>query len=171
MANRQILEAILCELCCTLPQASQSSLARTLYTEAEAGTQRCGVPAPRGRGTGASSYDGFVALGTERSAAERGGDGAARHPYLCVAAPGRNGCSTISPFRRAPRRFLERGIYSASTPAGPMVSNLFMPLAVGNLKRTEVRAPSDAAPPRYEIFGLAGRFRIVVVAHRNSPHI
>ena len=171
MASKKVREAIIRELSCTVPQASQSSLARTLYTEAEAGTQRCGVPAPCRRGTGASSNDRFAALGTERSAAERGGDGAARHPYLCFAAPGRNGCSRISPFCCTPQRFSERGIYSASTPAGPMVSNLFMPLAVGNLKRTEVRAPSDAAPPRYEIFGLAGRFRIVVVAHRNSPHI
>jgi len=33
----------------------------------------------------------LVALGTECSAAERGGDGAARHPYLCFVAPGRSG--------------------------------------------------------------------------------
>jgi hypothetical protein len=51
---------------------------------------RCGGPAPCRRGTVASPGDGFVALGTECSAAERGGDGAARHPYLGFVASGRN---------------------------------------------------------------------------------
>ena len=54
----------------------------TAYTELKVGAPRCGVPAPCRRGTGASPSDQFVALGTECSAAERGGDGAARHPYL-----------------------------------------------------------------------------------------
>jgi hypothetical protein len=52
---------------------------------------RCAVPAPCRRGTGAPLSNRFVALGAEYSAAERGGDGAARHPYLCLIAPGRNG--------------------------------------------------------------------------------
>jgi len=52
------------------------------------GTPRCGVPAPCRRGTGASPRDQFVALGTECSAAERGGGGAARHPYLGFVATG-----------------------------------------------------------------------------------
>ena len=56
------------------------------YTEVEVGTPRCGVPAPCRRGTGPSPTDQFVALGTECSAAERGGDGAARHPYLGFVA-------------------------------------------------------------------------------------
>jgi hypothetical protein len=56
-------------------------------TKAAVGTPRCGVPAPCRRGTGASQSDGFVALGMECSAAERGGDSAARHPYLRFAVP------------------------------------------------------------------------------------
>ena len=60
------------------------------YTELKVGTPRCGVPAPRKRGTGASQSDQFMALGTECSAAERGGDGAARHPYLGFVASRRN---------------------------------------------------------------------------------
>ena len=59
------------------------------------GTPRCGVPAPCRRGTGASPSDGLVALATECSAAERGGDGAARHPYLCFTAPGRKGAKYV----------------------------------------------------------------------------
>src|SRR5678816_3263576 len=50
-------------------------------------------------------------------------------------------CSTISSFRCTPQQFSERGIYSASTPDGQVVQNIFMPFAVGNLKQTEVRAP------------------------------
>ena len=65
-------------------------LAPVIHTKAEVGTPRCGVPAPCRRGTGASPIDQFVALVTECSAAERGGDGAARHPYLCFVAPGRS---------------------------------------------------------------------------------
>jgi hypothetical protein len=68
------------------------ALARIFRKNVEVGTPRCGVPAPCRRGTGASLSDGFVTLATECSAAERGGDGAARHPYLCFAALGRNGC-------------------------------------------------------------------------------
>ena len=70
--------------------ALSNGLARIIHTEAEVGTPRCGVPAPCRRGTGASPGDGFVTLGTECSAAERGGDGAARHPYLCFVARCRN---------------------------------------------------------------------------------
>jgi hypothetical protein len=73
---------------------SRSWFALALHKNVEVGTPRCGVPAPCRRGTGASLSDGFVTLATECSAAERGGDGAARHPYLCFAALGRNGCET-----------------------------------------------------------------------------
>jgi hypothetical protein len=48
------------------------------------------VGTPRRRGTGVSPSDRFVALRTECSAAERGGNGAARHPYLCFVALRRN---------------------------------------------------------------------------------
>ncbi|MEO8426978.1 MAG: hypothetical protein ABI651_07700, partial [Verrucomicrobiota bacterium] len=65
--------------------------ARTFQTQSAVGTPRCGVPAPCRRGTGGSPGDGFVSLATECSAAERGGDGAARHPYLCLAALGKIG--------------------------------------------------------------------------------
>ena len=51
-----------------------------------------------------------------------------------------------SPFRRTRQQFSERGIYSASTADVPVASNRVMPFAVGNLKRTEVRAPLVAAP-------------------------
>ena len=78
-------------------------------------------------------------------------------------------CSAISQFRRTPQRFSERGIYSASTPDGPVASNLFMPFAVGNLKRTEVRAPLVAAPPRYEISRLAIAFIIILVILARAP--
>jgi hypothetical protein len=57
-----------------------------ISTEVKVGTPRCGVPAPCRRGTGPSPSDQFVALGTECSAAERGRDGAARHPYLGFVA-------------------------------------------------------------------------------------
>ena len=78
------------------------------YTEAKVGTPRCGVPAPCRRGTGASLRDRFGALGTESSAAERGGDGAARHPYLCLIAPGRNG-HEMSELDTAPENTFRNG--------------------------------------------------------------
>ena len=52
--------------------------ARIFSREAEVGTLRCGVPAPCRRGTGVSSSDGFVALSTRYSDAERCWDAAAR---------------------------------------------------------------------------------------------
>jgi beta-galactosidase len=72
-------------------------------------------------------------------------------------------CSTISRCHRTPRRFLERGIYSASTPDGPVVPICFTPFAVGNLKRTEVRAPLGATASHYEISRLALAFLIILV--------
>src|SRR6185369_16321044 len=62
------------------------TLTRLFHAELKVGTPRCGVPAPCRRGTGVLPSDQFVALGTECSAAERGGDGAARHPYLGFVA-------------------------------------------------------------------------------------
>ena len=61
------------------------ALTRMFHTTA-VGTPRCGVPAPCRRGTGASPSDGFVALAKACSAAERGGDGVACHPYLGFVA-------------------------------------------------------------------------------------
>jgi len=67
-----------------------NALARIFRTSA-VGTPRCGAPAPCRRGTGASPSEGFLGLLKACSAAERGGGGAARHPYHSFAAPGRNG--------------------------------------------------------------------------------
>jgi hypothetical protein len=71
-----------------LPTRNPKSQVRKF--NAKVGTPRCGVPAPYRRRTGVSPSDRFVALRTECSAAERGGDGAARHPYLCFVALRRN---------------------------------------------------------------------------------
>ena len=93
-----------------LPQPGRSPLTdhhltRIFHKDVEVGT-------PRRRGTGASRSDGFVTLATKCSAAERGGYGAARHPYLCFAALGRNGCEIcgLSEMRDLERRVdQERG--------------------------------------------------------------
>ncbi|MEO8427451.1 MAG: hypothetical protein ABI651_10095 [Verrucomicrobiota bacterium] len=100
MANKKVREAIIQKLSSAAAQALQSSLARTFYTRTVVGTPRCGVPAPCRRGTGASPSVGFMALATGNSAADRGGDGAARHPYLCFTAPGGYGYEIFGPSPR-----------------------------------------------------------------------
>ena len=71
-----------------------------IHTQVKVGTPRCGVPAPCRRGPGLSPSDQFVALGTKCSAAERGGDGAARHPYLGFVASRGNAHDTSRLRRR-----------------------------------------------------------------------
>jgi phosphate-selective porin OprO/OprP len=83
-------------------ESGTESLARIFQTEVKVGTPRCGVPAPCRRGTGDSPSDQFVPLGTECSAAERGGDGAARHPYLGFVAS-RGNAHEISELDPQPR--------------------------------------------------------------------
>ena len=64
----------------TVTSVRQMRVLKARISAAKVGTPRCGVPAPFGRGTGDLPSYGFVALDTECSAAERGGDGVARHP-------------------------------------------------------------------------------------------